>query len=186
MKRETAASVARRLAGEGVEAVALAVVDIAGITRVKTIPIRRFAEVARSGVGLSNVFSVFMADDTIASSPGIGGPTGDTRLVPDAAAIVRLDAMPGWALAPVDQMQQDGEAWPACGRGFAARQLSRLAEHGLELRGAFELEFFLGRRSRVGVGDEEPDPLPGHVGPGYSAAVLAYIRRRTHCRAGRS
>jgi glutamine synthetase len=172
VKRETAESVARRLAGEGVEAVALAVVDIAGITRVKTIPIRRFAEVARSGVGLSNVFSVFMADDTIASSPGIGGPTGDTRLVPDPTATVRLDAMPGWALAPVDQMQQDGEAWPACGRAFAARQLRRLAEHGLELRGAYELEFFLGRRMRVGVGDEEPDPLPGHTGPGYGAAVL--------------
>lgn len=172
VKRETAVQVARRLAGEGVEAVALAVVDIAGITRVKTIPIRRFADVARSGAGLSNVFSVFMADDAIASSPGIGGPTGDTRLVPDPAAVVRLDAMPGWAFAPVDQMQQDGEAWPACGRAFAAHQLFRLAEHGLELRGAYELEFFLGRRTRVGVGEEEPDPLPGHTGPGYGAAVL--------------
>jgi glutamine synthetase len=170
--RATAAGVARRLAAEGVEAVALAVVDVAGITRVKTIPIRRFAEVARSGVGLSNVFSVFMADDTIASSPGINGPTGDTRLVPDPSATVRLDAMPGWALAPVDQMQQDGASWPACGRAFAARQLSRLGEHGLELRGAYELEFFLGRRSRVGIGEVEPDPLPGHTGPGYGAAVL--------------
>jgi len=170
--RVTAVGVAGRLAAEGVEAVALTVVDIAGITRVKTIPIRRFADVARSGVGLSNVFSVFMADDAITSSPGINGPTGDTRLVPDPAATVRLDAMPGWALAPVDQMQQDGEAWPACGRAFAARQLSRLAEHGLELRGAYELEFFLGRRTRVGIGEDEPDPIPGHTGPGYGAAVL--------------
>lgn len=63
--RGTAVRVARRLAAQGVEAVALEVVDIAGVTRVKTMPIRRFADVARSGVGLSNVFSVFMADDAI-------------------------------------------------------------------------------------------------------------------------
>ena len=49
---------ARRLAAGGVEAIALAMVDPAGITRVKCIPIRRFEEVARFGVGLSNVFSV--------------------------------------------------------------------------------------------------------------------------------
>lgn len=170
--RDAGVLAARRLVADGVEAVALAVVDLAGITRVKTIPIRRFAEVARSGVGLSNVFSVMMADDAIASSPGINGPTGDTRLVPDPSAAVRLDAMPGWALAPVDQMQQDGQVWPACGRAFAARQLALLAEHGLELRGAYELEFFLGRRMRVGIGEEEPDPVPGHIGPGYGAVVL--------------
>ena len=83
---------ARRLAAAGVEAVALAMVDPAGITRVKCIPIRRFEEVARFGVGLSNVFSVFLVNDGITSSPGIEGPTGDTRLVPDPASAVALAA----------------------------------------------------------------------------------------------
>ena len=45
----SAAQVARRLAAEGVEAVALLMVDNPGITRVKTIPLRRFAEVAQDG-----------------------------------------------------------------------------------------------------------------------------------------
>ena len=147
-------------------------VDPAGVTRVKCIPVRRFEEVARYGVGLSNVFSVFLVNDDITSSPGIEGPTGDTRLVPDPASAVALAASPGWALAAVDQRDQEGEPWPPCGRTFARRMLERLATHGLELRGAYELEFFLGHRTAPREADE-PEPTPAHVGPGYSAPVLA-------------
>jgi glutamine synthetase len=81
--------------------------------------------------------------------------------------------MPGWAASPVDQMDQDGGPWSACSRTFAKAMLRRLQRKGLELRGAFEVEFFLGRRTRVGVGEEEPDPIPVHTGPGYGADVLA-------------
>jgi glutamine synthetase len=164
--------VARRLAADGVEAVALAMVDPAGVTRVKCIPIRRFEEVAGFGVGLSNVFSVFLVNDDITSSPGIEGPSGDTRLVPDPASAVALAASPGWALAAVDQRDQEGDPWPPCGRTFARRMLERLAGHGLELRGAYELEFFLGQRITAREAGE-PDPIPAHAGPGYSAPVLA-------------
>jgi glutamine synthetase len=164
--------VARRLVAAGVEAVALAMVDPAGVTRVKCIPIRRFEEVARFGVGLSNVFSVFLVNDDITSSPGIEGPSGDTRLVPDPASAVALAASPGWALAAVDQRDQEGDPWPPCGRTFARRILERLAGHGLELRGGYELEFFLGKRGSAHEADE-PDPIPAHTGPGYSAPVLA-------------
>jgi glutamine synthetase len=164
----------RGLAEAGVEAVALAMVDNAGVTLVKTIPIRRLEEAARFGIGLSPVFSVFLVDDQITSSPHIGGPTGDTRLMPDVEATVALAASPGWALAPVDQRDQEGGEYPACARTFAKRMLDRLATFGLELRGAYELEFFLGRRNLTG-GDPEPDPVPAHTGPAYSAIVLADV-----------
>ena len=87
-------------------------VDNAGVTLVKAIPLRRFEEVVRFGVGLSPVFTVFLMDDQITSSPHIGGPTGDTRLMPDPAGTVALAASPGWALAPVDQLDQEGEEYP--------------------------------------------------------------------------
>ena len=164
--------VARRLASAGVEAVALAMVDPAGVTLVKCIPLHRFEEVSRFGVGLSNVFSVFLVNDGMASAPGIEGPSGDTRLVPDPASAVALAASPGWALAAVDQLDQEGDPWPPCGRTFARRMLERLSRRALELRGAYELEFFLGRRPAPGQSDE-PDPVPAHTGPGYSAPVLA-------------
>jgi glutamine synthetase len=152
--------------------VVLAMVDPTGVTRVKTIPLRRFEEVARFGVGLSNSFSVFLVNDGITSAPGIVGPTGDTRLVPDPESAVALAASPGWAIAAVDQLGQEGEPWPPCGRTFARRMLGRLKDAGLELRGAYELEFFLGWRTAPGEPDES-DPVPAHTGPGYSAPVLA-------------
>jgi glutamine synthetase len=158
----------------GVQAVALAIVDNAGVTLVKTVPIGRLEEAAKFGIGLSPVFSVFLVDDQMTSSEHIGGPTGDTRLIPDVGATVALSASPGWALAPVDQRDQEGEAYPACGRTFAKRMLDRLASFGLELRGAYEMEFFLGRRDRSGV-EPEPDPIPAHTGPAYSAIVLADV-----------
>jgi len=163
--------VAKRLASAGVEAVALAVVGPDGVTRVKIVPLRRFEEVAKYGVGLSNAFSVFLVNDTMTSAPGLEGPAGDTRLIPDPASAVALAGSPGWAMAAVDQRDQDGNTWPPCGRSFARRMLERLKDAGLELRGAYELEFFLGWRTRPGETDE-PDPTPSHLGPGYSAPVL--------------
>jgi len=147
-------------------------VDPAGVTRVKCIPLRRFEEAARFGIGISKTFSVFLVNDNLTSSPGIEGPSGDMRLVPDPSGTIALAAIPGWALAPVDQHDQEGGIWPPCGRSFARRMLERLSEMGLELRGAFEVEFFLGHRAAPG-GADEPDPAPIHTGPGYSSNVLA-------------
>jgi glutamine synthetase len=164
---------ARRLAADGVEAVALAIVLNSGVTLVKTIPLRRFEEAVAFGIGLSPVFTVFQVDDQITSSPHIGGPTGDTRLIPDPEQTTRLAASPGWAIAPVDQLDQEGEPYPGCPRTFARRMLDRLASFELELRGSYEVEFFLGHRGPF-VADEE-DPPPAHGGPAYGLIALADI-----------
>jgi glutamine synthetase len=155
-----------------VEAVALAFVDNAGVTLVKTVPLRRFEEAVRFGIGLSPVFTVFLVDDQITSSPHIGGPTGDTRLMPDPAATVALAASPGWAIAPVDQLDQEAKPYAACPRTFARSMLERLAGLGLELRGSYEVEFFLGRREGF---DVEADPPPAHGGPAYGASALVDV-----------
>jgi glutamine synthetase len=170
--KSAARETARRLAADGVEAVALAIVLNSGVTLVKTIPIRRFEEAAAFGIGLSPVFTVFQVDDQITSSPHIAGPTGDTRLMPDPAQTSRLAASPGWALAPVDQRDQEGEPYPGCPRTFARRMLERLAGLGLELRGGYEVEFFLGHR---GPFDAEEDPPPAHGGPAYGAIALSDV-----------
>jgi glutamine synthetase len=174
-RRSSAAATetARRLDAAGVEAVALAIVLNSGVTLVKTIPLRRFEEAAAFGIGLSPVFTVFQVDDQITSSPHVGGPTGDTRLVPDPAQTVRLAASPGWALAPVDQLDQEAVPYPGCPRTFARRMLDRLATFGLELRGSYEVEFFLGHRGSFGA--EEEDPPPAHGGPAYGLIALGDI-----------
>jgi glutamine synthetase len=172
-RSDVAARVARRLAAGGVEAVALPIVDTAGVTLVKTVPLRRFEEAVRFGVGLSPVFSVFLFDDNITSSPHIHGPVGDTRLMPDPSATVPLAASPGWALAPVDQFDQEGKEYPACPRTFARTAIDRLGAAGFELRGGYEVEFFLGRRTFTS--DGEGDPVPAHNGPAYGSIALVEV-----------
>ena len=57
-------------------------VDTCGVNRVKTVPVSRLVSAARWGVGMSPVFDLFLADDSIVSSELQGGPDGDLRLVP--------------------------------------------------------------------------------------------------------
>jgi glutamine synthetase len=145
------------LAARGVRAVALTWVDNAGVTRVKAVPVKRFGHAAAWGVGMSPVFDVFLVDDSITSSRYVGGPVGDLRLYPDLDQVSVLAAQPGWAWAPVDRLTQDGDAYPCCQRTLARTAVGRAAAVGLELRMAFEVEWFLGTE----------DATPACQGPAY-------------------
>jgi glutamine synthetase len=145
------------LAGRGVRTVALTWVDNAGITRVKAVPVTRLGHAAAWGIGASPVFDVFLLDDSITTSKYSGGPVGDLRLYPDLDRISPLAAQAGWAWAPVDRRTQDGEAHPGCQRTFARTAVAQAAARGLELRMAFEVEWFLG----------DADGKPACTGPAY-------------------
>ena len=159
---EQARQLADELADRGVVAVALTYVDNAGITRVKTVPVNRLADAVVSGVGMSPVFDVFVVDDSTTTSAHIGGPVGDLRLYPDLDALRPLAGQPGWAWAPVDRFTQAGEPWAACSRRVAAAMTEAAAARGLELRMAFEVEWFVGRGDGDGDGT-----VPACGGPAY-------------------
>src|SRR5689334_10971469 len=55
-----ARQIAEELVASDVRTVALTFVDNAGVTRVKTVPVRRFEHAAAWGVGMSPVFDVFL------------------------------------------------------------------------------------------------------------------------------
>jgi glutamine synthetase len=156
------------LSAQGVRAVALSQVDNAGVARTKTVPVSRLERAVQYGIGMSPVFEVFMLNDAITSSDEVGGPVGDLRLMPDPAALRVLAAQPGWAWAPVDKHTQEGEVYAGCQRDFAKRMAQRAADAGIELRMAFELEWF-----QAGADSEVASPI--HNGPGYGLAVLATI-----------
>jgi glutamine synthetase len=157
----------------GVLAIACQMVDNAGVTRLMSVPIARFEEAARFGVGMSTVFAVFLVNDDIVSAPGVEGPSGDYRLMPDAAATVAFESLPGWAFAPTDLRTQEGEVFPACPRSFLKRMVAELASRGVELRAGIEIEFFLGRRPELPPGlGPEGEPAPAHRGPGYGPQAL--------------
>lgn len=164
---------AAALADRGIAAVALTYVDNAGITRAKSVPVGRLADAVTAGVGISPVFDVFLVDDSSTTSTHIGGPVGDLRLYPDLDALCRLSGQPGWAWAPADRYTQAGQPYEACQRLFAAAMTDRAAEQGLELKMAFEVEWFVGR-------DEGDGTTPACTGPAYGMARVVelsdYIR----------
>jgi len=150
--------------GADVRFVYLTMVDYAGITRLKMIPIRRLPAVAERGVGISSLMGIFTIDDHAAYLPGREGlenPSGDIRLVPDLAAAVRLSGDQGLAWAPVDQVHQRGEPTSTCQRTFLRTTEAAAAEAGLTFKMSFEVEFTLLSRDR-----------PLRTWPAFSAAAL--------------
>jgi glutamine synthetase len=152
---------AERLAGAGVTMVALSWVDNAGIARAKTIPLGRLEQAAGWGIGMSPVFDVFLVNDTITTSPHIGGPGGDLRLVPDLDRLAVLAGQPGWAWAPVSRYTQEGRVYAGCQRSFARRMAAQVRDRGLELRMAFEIEWALGTEAGGPGGADRPGGAGG-------------------------
>src|SRR2546426_2260671 len=165
---ERARELVKTLTAQGIRAVAMTNVDNSGITLVKTVPVSLLERAARFGIGLSPIFDVHTVDDNFTSTPELGGPVGDLRLMPDTLMLRVLAAQPGWAWVPADQYTQEGEPFPACQRTFARRMADRLTAQGLSMRLAFELEWFVAKRDGDAL-------VPIHRGPAYSAAVLAEV-----------
>ena len=180
-KRTSRASrIAAGLAADGVRAVALTWVDNAGLTRAKGVPVAVFGRAAAWGVGATPAFDVFVVDDSMTSSRLVGGPVGDLRLLPDLDRVVALAAQPGWAWAPADKFTQDGEASPACQRGFARRMADAAAARSLTFRMAFELEWFVGPDGAAGGGTGLTEPAPADTepacrGPAYGMTRLVEL-----------
>jgi glutamine synthetase len=162
---ERAATLAKELAGRGIEGVALNYVDNSGITRVKAVPPTRLEAAATRGVGMSPVFDVLLVDDSVTATEAATAPVGDLRLHPDLARLVNLAAQPGWAWAPVDRRALSGEPHPLCHRNFASRMVARAAELNLSAAMAFEIEWVVSS----GAGD---DFTPVTLGPAYGMTRL--------------
>ncbi|GAA1825832.1 glutamine synthetase family protein [Planosporangium flavigriseum] len=133
-------AVAEALRAAGVRLVVGAVIDSAGVSRGKQVPVDRAGALHRSGVGASSTWAVFCADNGIAMTPRIGA-VGDLRLRADLSAAV--DVGGGLAWAPAEVFTQDGEPSPVCWRGFLRRQQAAAEALGLEVLAAGEVEFSL-------------------------------------------
>jgi glutamine synthetase len=168
-ERETrgaqAEQVVRTLVERDVAMVATTFVDNAGITRVKSVPVRRLPQLASWGVGASTSFDYFRFDDWLAAPPGGTAPVGDLRVIPDLQRLVPLAAQPGWAWTPGDRYRQDGEPHDRCNRLLLQRLVESAAADGLEIKAAIEIEWVLS----AGDGD---DFVSAAVGPAYGMSRL--------------
>ena len=157
--------VATDLADGGVSAVALTFVDNAGLTRVKAVPVSKLARAAQWGVGASPCFDAFSSGSLPVDSESSPGVVGDLRLHPDLDRLTKLAANPGWAWAPADRYDQNGQPHPGDQRTAARDAVAALDGRGLHARMAFEVEWALGR--------DCAEFVPACSGPAYGFSRLA-------------
>lgn len=161
------------LADAGVVGVALPWVDTSGITRMKSVPLAQLPSAAAWGAGMSAVFDGFLLDDSIVAGRFAGSAIGDLRLHPDLSRLTVLAGQPGWAWAPVDRYTHAGVPHAQCSRSLLRRVVSELAEEGLSVRGAFEIEWVVARPDGL---PEDPDAfVPAISGPAYGMTRLIEV-----------
>ncbi|WKG00946.1 glutamine synthetase family protein [Mycolicibacterium sp. HK-90] len=160
-----AAAAIAQLESDGVATLIGTVVNPAGLTQAKTVPLRRMGIFADPGLGASPVFHAFTIDQTgIAKSEAIG-VVGDQRIRIDLGALRILGD--GLAWAPAAFYNQDGSPDPYCSRGVLQRVQDRLVADGLAAQVGHEVEFVL-------VGPDG-SPLPSLLWSQYGlAGVLEF------------
>lgn len=131
--------------------------DNAGLLRAKAIHVPALDRFAEAGIGITRAQQALPAQgDTVITAAGLG-PIGEIRLIPDWSTFTLLPYAPGHARVQGD-MHLGDRPWPLCPRGFLRRMIAALAALGLEVRAAFENEFYLLR-----VGPDGPIPADDTV-----------------------
>ena len=128
------------LSSAGVKLVIGTLINVAGITLAKSVPLARLDSFHRSGMGAAPAWQVFCIDGGIAFTGSITA-VGDLRLRIDMGAL--RDIGGGIAWSPVNMFNQDGTPSAACPRGLLSGIEDRLAFAGLRARVGHELEFAL-------------------------------------------
>ncbi|MFZ1179101.1 MAG: glutamine synthetase family protein [Mycobacterium sp.] len=136
-----AAAAIAQLEAEGVDTVIGTVVNPAGLTLAKTVPIRRTNTFADPGLGASPSWHAFAIDQSGIAFTHDVGVVGDQRIRIDLPALHIVGD--GLAWAPAAFFEQDGTPVPACSRGTLSRIEAALAEAGIEAAIGHEIEFLL-------------------------------------------
>ena len=160
-----AAAAIAQLEADGVATLIGTVVNPAGLTHAKTVPLRRMGAFADPGLGASPVWHVFAIDQAGIVFGDAIGVVGDQRIRIDLSALRILGD--GLAWAPGAFFNQDGSPDPYCGRGVLRRVEDRLSDAGIDTVVGHEMEFLL-------VGPDG-SRLPSHLWAQYGlAGVLEF------------
>lgn len=160
-----AAAAIAQLEADGVATLIGTVVNAAGLTLAKTVPLRRMGTFADPGLGASPVWHVFAIDQSGIVFGDEIGVVGDQRIRIDLGALRILGD--GLAWAPGNFFNQDGTPDPYCSRGVLGRVAERLSDAGISTVVGHEMEFVL-------VGPDG-SRLPSHLWAQYGlAGILEY------------
>lgn len=136
-----AAAAIAQLESDGVATLIGTVVNPAGLTHAKTVPLRRMGTSADPGLGASPVWHAFTIDQAGIVFGDAISVVGDQRIRIDLGALRILGD--GLAWAPGGFFDQAGGPDPYCSRGALRRVEDRLAAAGLTASVGHEMEFVL-------------------------------------------
>lgn len=136
-----AAAAIAQLESDGVTTLIGTVVNPAGLTHAKTVPLRRMGTFAAPGLGASPVWHAFTIDQSGIVFGDSISVVGDQRIRIDLGALHILGD--GLAWAPGGFFDQNGAPDPYCSRGALRRVEERLAAAGLTASVGHEMEFVL-------------------------------------------
>jgi glutamine synthetase len=149
----TLAAAADALAARDVTTIAVTIVDNVGVARATAIPVGMLEHAAGDGLRVP---------------PEFFGAREDLRLRLDWSGLRVLAAQPGWAWAPADQLNAQGEPFAGCQRSFLRRMIDRANASGLAFLIGPDLSWFL-------VDGDDDAPTVAALGPAYSFAGLARL-----------
>jgi glutamine synthetase len=124
--------------------------DNANVIRAKAFHLGVFAEHCETGVGISTAQQAIpVMVDGIVQDSGLG-PVGEVWLVPDWSTCKVLPYAATHARVMGDMMK-DGRPWSLCPRSCLQRRVAEAQIMGLEVRAAFENEFYLLQATAEGM-----------------------------------
>ncbi|MBD2452386.1 glutamine synthetase [Nostoc sp. FACHB-152] len=134
----------------GVKFVRILWCDNANIIRGKAVHLGMLANYFEHGVGISvGQQGVPVMYDAVVPETNLG-PVGEIRLVPDWSSLKPLPYSPGHARV-MGNMILDGAVWALCPRNFLQQMIAAAVSNGLEIKAAFENEFYLLRQTPDGI-----------------------------------
>jgi glutamine synthetase len=124
--------------------------DNANVIRGKAFHVGFLAEHQHQGIGISMAQqAVPVMYDAVAPGSGLG-PVGEAWLVPDWSTLNALPYAPGHARVLGD-MIKDGQPWSLCPRSCLKRMLAQAESESLQIKAAFENEFYLLQLTETGL-----------------------------------
>jgi len=114
--------------------------DNANIIRAKAVHVDSINDDVSVGISRGQQ-GVPVAYDGVVAGSGLD-PVGEIKLKGDMSTLTRLPYAPGHARVMGD-MTKNGKVWENCPRGFLKKMISNTLDEGLEVKAAFENEFYL-------------------------------------------
>ncbi|WP_088893134.1 glutamine synthetase family protein [Leptolyngbya ohadii] len=145
--------------------------DNANVIRAKAFHTAFLEEHKDWGIGISIAQqAVPVMYDAPALESGLG-PVGEAWLVPDWSTFARLPYAPSHARV-MGTMMRDGQPWALCPRSFLQRMIAQSQAVGLDVKAAFENEFYLLSPSSDGIKPVDRTLFAASLGMDQNHAVI--------------